>query len=978
MKKYIGFLLVISGMLTSCFQYDDTDLRNQILEHEDRIQYLEEACTSLNNDMVNLRALLEAFQKGDMITSVTPLIENGVTVGYVITFTESQPITIYNGVDGKDGQDSSAPMIGARQHTDGLWYWTVDGEWLLDSDGNMVKAVGEDGENGEDGKNGKNAVTPEFKIEDAFWYVSYDGGHSWEMLGKAKGEDGKDGKDAVGPTCLFEEITQDEEYVYFHMTDGNVIAVPLRMKVGIGFDIEGAEAGVIPGKELVISYTLTDATEETIVTASSDGNYVVRVVQQSAGRGKIYVKCPDEYSDGFINVIVSDGAGYSFVKVISFYESRIDVQEGYDYSVGTAGGGVTIPLTTNVRYQARSSVSWINVVEDVDTRTAMQRRTLKLSVEQNNGDNIRKGQVRLYYENTDDAVYETITITQSSACFSIERTDFLVPAEGKTYEVALTSSRGVKVSVPESDSWISASCRNGSSAYEYVLTLTAVANESLSKRASDVSVYSSDGNTLLATLELIQLGDATVNPDEMILTMRVNYSNDFTAYLPIFDEADCFVDWGDGTVERYTSEYFYWSEEGVPPISHKYDYFDPTTVDVKISGYVKALNSFWGRDKFSESYHTVTAVKQWGNLGLKSMENAFTENPYLTYLPEDTNSAFAGVESFHKAFAGCSALEAVSEDLFASATKANDFSYIFSGCQALKDVPSGLFENCVSATGFSDAFNNCKSLTSLPTDLFQSCAKVTDFHSTFSGCSSLMEIPSSLFSGCANVRSFRSVFSGCTAIEEIPVGLLSQCVEVEDCAGMFHGCVSLKSIPAGLFSSCNAVIYFGSTFAGCESVSEIPSGLFADCPAVEDFGAVFARTAITEIPEELFAACPEVKDFTYAFSNCKGLKTLPEALFASNRKVGSFSYTFDDCSSLEEIPVGLFDKCRMVIDFTSTFEGCHSLKGESPYTMIDGVKYHLYERHLDDEQFLTPEYVYDCFLNCKGLSDYSEIPSSWK
>lgn len=384
----------------------------------------------------------------------------------------------------------------------------------------------------------------------------------------------------------------------------------------------------------------------------TDGNYVVRVVQQSAGRGKIYVKCPDEYSDGFINVIVSDGAGYSFVKVISFYESRI------------------------------------NVVEDVDTRTAMQRRTLKLSVEQNNGDNIRKGQVRLYYENTDDAVYETITITQSSACFSIEKTDFLVPAEGKTYEVALTSSRGVKVSVPESDSWISASCRNGSSAYEYVLTLTAVANESLSKRASDVSVYSSDGNTLLATLELIQLGDATVNPDEMILTMRVNYSNDFTAYLPIFDEADC--------------------------------------------------------------------------------------------------------------------------------------------------------------------------------------------------------------------------------------------------------------------------------------------------PAVEDFGAVFARTAITEIPEELFAACPEVKDFTYAFSNCKGLKTLPEALFASNRKVSSFSYTFDDCSSLEEIPVGLFDKCRMVIDFTSTFEGCHSMKGESPYTMIDGVKYHLYERHLDDEQFLTPEYVYDCFLNCKGLSDYSEIPSSWK
>lgn len=63
MKKYIGFLLVIAGMFTSCFQYDDTDLRNQILEHENRIRSLEEACTSLNNDMNNLSALLDADRK---------------------------------------------------------------------------------------------------------------------------------------------------------------------------------------------------------------------------------------------------------------------------------------------------------------------------------------------------------------------------------------------------------------------------------------------------------------------------------------------------------------------------------------------------------------------------------------------------------------------------------------------------------------------------------------------------------------------------------------------------------------------------------------------------------------------------------------------------------------------------------------------------------------------------------------------------
>lgn len=975
MKKYIGFLLVIAGMFTSCFQYDDTDLRNQILEHENRIRSLEEACTSLNNDMNNLSALLDALQKGDMITSVTPLIENGVTVGYVITFTESQPITIYNGADGTNGQDGTTPKVSVRQHTDGVWYWTVDGEWLFDSYGNMVKATGEDGKNGHDGKD---AVTPEFKIEDDYWYVSYDEGCSWEKLGKATGADGQDGKDAVGPTCLFEDITQDESYVYFHMTDGSVIVLPLKMKVGIEFDIENGEAGVIPGKELVISYTLTDATKETVVTASSDGNYVVRVAQQSSERGKICVKCPNEYSDGFINVIVSDGTGYAFVKVIGFYESKIDVQEGYDYYVGTAGGEISIPLSANVGYQASSSDSWIKVVEDVDTRAAMQRRTLKLSVEQNDADHVRKGHVYLYYNNTDNAVYETITITQSSACFSIERTDFLVPAEGKTYEIALTSSRGVKVFVPESDAWISASCSSGQSSYEYVLTLAASANESMSKRASEVSLYSSDGNTLLATLELIQLSDTTVNPDEMILTMRVNYSNDFTAYLPLSGEVDCFVDWGDGTVERYVTEDMFWSEEGIPTVSHKYAYFDPTTIDVKISGYVEGLYSHWREGKFSESYHTVTAIKQWGNLGLKSMSYAFVNNPYIESLPPDTNSAFAEVEGFDYAFKGCSALETVSEDLFASAKKVVSFAYLFDDCQALKEIPSGLFTNCVSANNFNSAFNDCKSLTSLPADLFQSCTMALNFNATFGGCSSLTEIPSSLFACCVKASSFVSTFSGCLALEDIPVGLLSQCVEASTCRGMFADCVSLKSIPAGLFSSCNAVTDFESAFAGCESVSEIPSGIFAGCSAVKSFAYVFGDTAIAEIPEVLFVDCTEATDFSGAFSNCMELKALPEGLFASNRKALRFGETFFGCRSLEDVPVGLFDKCRMVIDFAGTFNGCVSMKGESPYTVIDGVKYHLYERHLDDEQFLIPEYMIDCFMGCTGLSDYSDIPSIWK
>jgi hypothetical protein len=66
----------------------------------------------------------------------------------------------------------------------GDWCWTIDGEWLLDSNGNKVLAVGRDGKDGQDGEDGtpgadgsdgsdgvpgadgKDGVTPKFKIED--------------------------------------------------------------------------------------------------------------------------------------------------------------------------------------------------------------------------------------------------------------------------------------------------------------------------------------------------------------------------------------------------------------------------------------------------------------------------------------------------------------------------------------------------------------------------------------------------------------------------------------------------------------------------------------------------------------------------------------------------------------------------------------------------------------------------------------------
>ncbi len=57
---------------------------------------------------------------------------------------------------------------------------------------------------------------------------------------------------------------------------------------------------------------------------------------------------------------------------------------------------------------------------------------------------------------------------------------------------------------------------------------------------------------------------------------------------------------------------------------------------------------------------------------------------------------------------------------------------------------------------------------------------------------------------------------------------------------------------------------------------------------------------------------------------------------------------------------------------------CWNLTGESPYTMIDGQKVHLYERVNYPDHFTEPTLFIMAFRYCTGLTDYAQIPSDWK
>ena len=198
MKRFLLLLSALLLLLTSCHKA----IWDKLNDHEARIARLETFCNQLNTSITSLQILVNVINARDYVKDVVPVNEAGKVIGYTITFGASSPVTIYNG---KNGEDAHTPLIGIKKDEDGFWYWTLDGQWLNDGDGGKVRADG--------------GPTPQMKIEEDFWWVSYDNGTSWTQLGKAVGNPGENGD------SMFREVRQDERFLYLVLADGEEIKI---------------------------------------------------------------------------------------------------------------------------------------------------------------------------------------------------------------------------------------------------------------------------------------------------------------------------------------------------------------------------------------------------------------------------------------------------------------------------------------------------------------------------------------------------------------------------------------------------------------------------------------------------------------------------------------------------------------------------------------------------------------------------------
>ena len=274
MKKFFIFSL-IAVFITACSKYDDGDLWDKVNDLDTRVETLEKAAKTTNSDIESLRSLLTALQKNVYVSKVKQKEDQS---GYIIEFTDNTSVTISNGVDGID-----APSVSVRKDEDGIFYWTIGGEWLLVDDP-KVQAEG------------MNAIAPQVRINEStkMWELSTDNGASWTSLNVvAVGEAGKNGD------TFFKSVdTSDANNVTFTLADGTTFTLPRTQDFMLSLTHSSENAVFIPNETKTYTVNVDEGNDFTVLYISTGWNYTVNGNQ-------LTVTAPASASDGELKILVS-------------------------------------------------------------------------------------------------------------------------------------------------------------------------------------------------------------------------------------------------------------------------------------------------------------------------------------------------------------------------------------------------------------------------------------------------------------------------------------------------------------------------------------------------------------------------------------------------------------------------------------------------------------------------------------------------
>ena len=281
---------------------------------------------------------------------------------------------------------------------------------------------GENGNDGTDGENGQDGITPQLKIENGRWMLSMDNGKTWTDIGQATGADGQDGADGTNGKdgdSFFQSVTEDDNNVYFTLIDGTVITIPKGDNSQFAIAFDTTDIAILNGGESkTISYTITDATENTVVKAIAQDGWKVKVNATSTDKGTITITAPDPIVESEILVFANDGSYRTVMASFYCHEKQVLDINIADNSINVlpAGGTQEIKLTTNLDYTVEipdNARSWLSLAPE--TR-ALREDTIVFEVAANEGIQ-RHATVTLKGEQ--DNILQTIIFRQLGTCTEI-------------------------------------------------------------------------------------------------------------------------------------------------------------------------------------------------------------------------------------------------------------------------------------------------------------------------------------------------------------------------------------------------------------------------------------------------------------------------------------------------------------------------------------------------------------------------------
>lgn len=357
-------------------------------------------------------------------------------------------------------------------------------------------------------------------------------------------------------------------------------------------------------------------------------------------------------------------------------------------------------------------------------------------------------------------------------------------------------------------------------------------------------------------------------------------------------------------------------------------------------------------------------------------------NSGLKTVPAGILKPLVNVASFDQVFAECKALETVEADVFPGGAKAKTLTKMFFNDTALKNVGLMFGEANTAASGtIANLFDGCTALETVPAGLFDNLNAVTTATYVFQN-SGIKTVPEAIFGGMDKATNFSYSFKNCDNMVEAPHNLFGSSATANNFGNMFEGCDNLKTIPEDLLGNpTKGALSVSNMFLDCKALEAVPARLFKG-HQVKTYTQVFKGcTSLKTVGSEAFDCYGQAATITGMFVDCTALESVAADFVINAEKVTTLFNLFNGCSSLKSVPASIFDGMVSVTTVRYLFNGCTSLTGESPYTIVGGVKYHLYERTSANAETTGLKAITSfeaAFRGCTGLSDYSQIDGTWK